>query len=1052
MNETPTFDEGREALAWVANAFKTRETNESISPYLDAAAVLSTFRLETIQPVGLSNDLLRVDALIELTERSHPVREQGIEMWQLDDSVRRATLRRLGVTPAMRRARLANPTTASDPLQKGIDLLIVSNDGPNLDDLSLDELLGVERAARWLEGTSVPVPSAHELAARIQRERQLAPMRKLAGEGFINRKNKRAQLADYVGTLPAESAWQGLRRQIKYVAYWLDQRPPLHLHGPGGVGKSALLARFILDHASPQHLQPLPFVYLDFDRAALDPREPQTILEDSIRQLLIQFPWVDTDLSALGDEVRENVSRFDHVEVSKSGYFKGYENLVRRFCRLLEVIAEKNDQPVLIVLDTLEEAEYQGHSAMFVTWNLLGDLLQRVNRLRIVTAGRSALPPGLQVEPVELTGLSEDDARQLVIERTATLKGGPITDDDARSIIALVGTVPLSIMLAARIVINEGIEGLRDTVRRRHLFSRIRSEHQQGMLYRRILNHVRAHNPELEKVANPGLILRRITSDIIEHVLANACQLDLSGKTSAQDLFDELQRETGLVDSYREAGALWHLPAVRRIMLPDLRATLGDIPRQIHEAAAQYYHGRSGSIERAEEIYHLLWLGTDTSQLDALWSPDLEPYLRSAYEELEPNGKIWLGNKLGIELEEHLRLQADFSIWERQAEQRARTLMSSGLFQEALTALRERERSELPSPLYALEADVLKLMGRLDEARVALDKGLIVAEQAGDRGAMLPLILRQVFLSEAAGNLEDALIRATRAMDLAVELREPMESLSAGVAVLRVARKLKSNDLTKRQPKRKGEFDDSLPFGSFLSRVHEWINALVCEDQVRVALRSRPVLLKEVAAELGSNNKELLVEAVSLLGISSDDWLALIQYIKDSATALDDDLREFLASLERRTTSRGMGQEVAKLVPQFSDFFVRQMARSVEEAIQQSIHTTSIAKPHGGVTNLSAKERTTLQRLIVGAFTREELQLLMRDSFDVDLGAVTSPSAAFEPQVHDLLRFVENNGALDKLVGHLARSRPGNHALGRFVKSLRNWTDRFSDQVDPKNE
>ena len=384
--------------------------------------------------------------------------------------------------------------------QAGIDLLI-NSEVPSLDTLSLDELLGVERAVLWFEGILPGMPARADLAARIERERRLAPMRKLAGEGFVDREPYIAQLIDYVGALPPGTVWRGFLRGIKYVAYWIDQRPPLHLHGPGGIGKSALLARFILEHADPKSSQPLPFVYLDFDRASLDPRDPQTLLEEAIRQLLIQFPWAAEEFHGLNAEAQEVLASADSQEVAKSDHFERRADLVRRFCRLLDVVATRNEQPVLLLLDTLEEAEYQGESAMMVTWQLLEELLRSVDRLRVVTAGRSPLGKNLSREPVELTGLPESAGVELLIEHTKTLPGGPISTLDANEIVTLVGPVPLSLRLAARVVVEEGIEALRTTVGRRRLFRQIQTEQQQGMLYRKILGNVKEHDKELEKVA-----------------------------------------------------------------------------------------------------------------------------------------------------------------------------------------------------------------------------------------------------------------------------------------------------------------------------------------------------------------------------------------------------------------------------------------------------------------------------------------------------------------------------------------------------------------------
>ncbi len=1023
-----------EALAWLRNAELAEESDRRIEPYLDAAAVLDTFSPGTLRPAGEPGELPPSEVAIALIDCARPVGPVVGDVWRLDEPVRRAALRRLGSRAAMRRARAANPASPTDPVQQGIDLLIHSDGELQLDGLSLDQLLGVERAAGWFSETLSPLPRRAELAGRIERERHLAPMRKIAGAGFVDREGEREQLAAYVGVLPPGTPWQGVQRSVQHLQYLLKDRPPLHLHGPGGVGKSALLARFILDHADPRAPQPLPFIYLDFDRAALDPARPLSLLEDAIRQLLVEFPDLDPEFVELEDAARENVVALDAFELSKSAHADRSTQLLGRFSRLLQGIGARNDQPVLMVLDTLEEAECQGLSAMLLTWNLLGELMKSVGRLRIVTAGRSELSPELARRPVELTGLPPEEARRLIVERTAELEGGPISGEDADEIVALVGTVPLSILLATRVVMNEGIGALRDTIPRRLLFRRIKEEQQQGMLYGRILRHVREHDPELEKLANPGLVLRRITADIIRNVLAGPCGLTVTDHGHAAELFRKLERETGLVDPYREPGALWHQTAVRRIMLPDLRATLGDKFREIHEAAVRYYTGRRSVAERAELVYHHLWLDTDAAQLDRLWSDDLDAPLRGAFEELDVRGKIWLADKLRIELPQELRAKAEYAVWERQTEQRARTMLAGGLVKEALAAMRERGRPPHPSPLYALEADAYKLLGHVREARKVIDQGLHAAERAGDRAAMLALLSRDVFLYEATGGLPEALARAERALGLARALGDDLEALSCGVACLRIMRKLEARGQSQ------GAGAPSIVAmraqRATQQGLREAMIGLVKKPAVLRTLReSRPALLQEAAAELGHEAVDILEAAVATLGISPADRMALLRYAA-AREALGGEEQEALAGLSRRASSRGAGYQAAHLVRTFLDFFVERTRKSVEDAIQQTSTQAADEDRFVRVGKLSRRDARDLAELISTVFSPEELEFLVSDEFDTHLREI-APKARTPAQVATgLLDHAQKHGLLDRLLIALGRSAPPGSEFKDRVRRL----------------
>lgn len=1026
--DAPSGSPREDALAWLRNTELDQEAEWLVQPYVDAAAVLSAFQLSLLQPAGKPHAGERMDALMELTNRCIVVGDPRADVWQLQESCRRVALRRLGSRSRMRAAREANPRPAVDPVQQAFDKLIQAKGVPAIEKLSLEELLGMEQVVRWLDGVVAQLPSRDELASRIAREQQLAPIRKIA-EGFVDRKPNREDLADYVGTLPPGQLWRGLRRGFKYVAYRMDQRPPLHLHGPGGIGKSALLARFILDHTRPDdNPHPLPFVYLDFDRASLDPARPDTLLEESIRQLLIQFPAAELGLESLGDEAREQSARFDGVEISKSSAFDAHENLVRRFCRVLELIASSNDQPVLMVLDTLEEAEYQGLSAMLVTWDLLADLLRRVDRLRIVTAGRSALPSELKREPVELLGLPLDAAVDLIIQRTGSDPNGPVSREDAQAIVGMVGTVPLSLALASQVVLNEGVIGLRYAVSRHRMFSKIKAEQQQGMLHRRILNHVRMHDLELWKVANPGLVVRRITVDIIEEVLAEPCGLALPDRHTANQLFHQLAREVGLMDPYREPGALWHLPAVRRIMLPDLLATLGELPQAIHAAAAGYYRGKPGTIERAEEIYHRLWLDEDADTLDALWSTELEPYLRGTLEEFKPRARIWLADKLGVELPTELREQAEDDVWERQTERRVRTLLGRNLLVEALAAVRERDRLQHPSPLHALEADIQKLMGDTAAAFATLTEGLGIAERAGDAGARLQMVLRLMFLHEAADDLVTAWPQALLALELAQTVHDPLQFLSAAAAVLRLKRKVEAKGLDKQGARALGHVVEQRAFETFTKGVHQAVLALTHSNEVRVDLRSRPSLHTEVAAELGEDNLELLLEAISQRGITPEDLLALRDY---AAQSLQKE-QVLPAWVYDADTSRGIGRQVAELVPVIPGFFTERLRLTVEDSLTRTVNPRGATASPERSTGPDPYQMASLTELVTMRFSPRDLELLVRDSFDQSLDDISSPGASHRQRASDLLHYAAQRGWLPQLIDRLADSHRDDDDLLRL--------------------
>src|SRR5262249_40035495 len=142
-----------------------------------------------------------------------------------------------------------------------------------------------------------------------------------------------------------------------------------------------------------------------------------------------------------------------------------------------------------------------------------------------------------------------------------------ITDSKlAQALVDQLGGNPLTLKLASEVVKKEtvGPGGIADLTTRRYYFLSMQENLIQGQLYRRILAHI--HNENVRKIAHPGLVLRRITPELIRDVLAVPCGVDLSEDTEAHRLYEELGREVSLVTIAHD-GALEHRSDVRRVML-----------------------------------------------------------------------------------------------------------------------------------------------------------------------------------------------------------------------------------------------------------------------------------------------------------------------------------------------------------------------------------------------------------------------------------------------------------------------------------------------------
>jgi hypothetical protein len=169
----------------------------------------------------------------------------------------------------------------------------------------------------------------------------------------------------------------------------------------------------------------------------------------------------------------------------------------------------------------------------------------------------------------------------------------------------------------------------------------------RGWLYKRIIQHVR--DPDVQRLVLSGLVVRRVTADVIRYVLAQPSGVDVPTDARAHELFDACSREVWLVSENTD-GSLVYRPDMRRVMLPLLRQ---DDPRrvaEIHSAAVMYYRARSDITARAEELFHRLCLRDSSESLDQRWQPGVEPYVVHSLEELPAQSQIYLASRLGIML------------------------------------------------------------------------------------------------------------------------------------------------------------------------------------------------------------------------------------------------------------------------------------------------------------------------------------------------------------------------------------------------------------------
>ncbi len=827
--------------------------------YVAAAAVLTDFAAEELRPLsGEKPKIAEVGAM--LLEHGQVIKTGPAKgRWRLTEVARRGALSELWRQKRIEEVLDRSPG-GDNPVQQAMRQLVSDGKRPSLDGMSLRDLLGLQIALDWCGpffGGEDSDGYAGRLKSRIRKMRLLDPLQILIADGFAGRDDKLGVLREYVDELPPQSFLERVRRGFRGVLDVFRERPPLVIHGPGGVGKSTLIAKFISDHTGSGQAKPIPFIYLDFDNGSLDPNRPDSLVAEAFRQIRIQYPELASESALWESATHARLSSEDMVEVAKSSHYGRSSDLREELADVLRRIIEANDQNLLLVIDTFEVVQRRGLTAQFNVLELAAELLTAARRLRIVIAGRAPLrvedfesvttsPP--RWRSLSLAGFDKEAARAYLRSRIASLGSENVLDSEIDRIAKLAMGNPLSLRLAAQVFARQGLAGFDDTLGRARFDAGLEQEHLQGMLHRRIV----AGLPEkLQAVADPGLVVRRINKGVIREVLAGPCHLDLSEPSAVEDVFELLKSESALV---RQVGPdlLRHREDVRVLMLPLLRTKLGDQASAIDEGAVAYWQSQDGPDARAEELYHRIWLQQTEEEWDSCWErgvasgPAEEILDELAALDRDPAARVWLHRKLEKELPPNLEEDAGDAARDRNSELQVRNLLSNGAVVEALSVLRKHSRQSrlAKSALWGLEIDTLKLLGRDEEAMGVWKEAWEAAAAAGAPQHVHNLLMQKVSLLERASKLDEALAAAEEAGTLAKEISDPVLIFSTQVARLRLLRKSGEADLE----------------GPDAESVAEMLDG----ERLQDALSSRPSLQLEAAAEIGVLRPQLFFDVAKI--------------------------------------------------------------------------------------------------------------------------------------------------------------------------------------------
>lgn len=832
--------------------------------YREAASLLSRFDPARLKLPGEAEP--SGAAGVELLRDCRAVGARNTFTWALKAEVRDTALRGFAGPEGARRALLANlEQIPPGPGPERIALAYLDGTPPALARQRLDELPHTLQAVLWL--AQIPgitgIPESAEVQHLLDRARLMQPLERLGSTSFQGRGEELARLRAYIG-LPTPLQDDFTR------AVGTGTKRPVLVHGPSGVGKSTLLATFLRDSLR-DFPTAFPFAYVDFERPTLSAHEPATLIAEMARQLSVQYPAHHAEFDALAHACEETVglhraaegtvdelyelatTRATMARLSQSGVHalaSAREGMLAAQLATLVVQAvgapAAEQPPLVLVIDSFEEAQYSGSPELGRMWGLWSALQKVHPRLRTVVAGRLLKHhPARLVEPltIELTELGPEASVALLVSC------GVSDEHLAEKLADRVGGNPLSLKLAARAAEQEGggdrAESLNELIeslprRRRHFYHKVDQMLIQGALYERILRRI--GDPDVRALVQAGMALRTITPGLIRDVLAGPCGLTVDSDPEAERLFDLFSR-LDLVES-AGPGTLRHRADLRAIMLRLADRARADLMRAVGQRAVAYYAVREGLESRAEEVYHRLRLNESPREVELRWLPGIERFLVGADQDMAGRSAAYLAGRFGGHTPDEVMAQAQQEDWERIAAGEVENLLSQGYTEAAAARIEGRRPWTSGSPLHPLWVETLDRLGRRAEARAAADAAVERADEDGFPGLQLELLLLSARLAEADGDFAEADEDLTEAEEIATGLGMDFEALGA---------LLTRAQLASRTEERRQEAG---------SRLAERLRRLPDTELIR-----RPALVRTVAAEVSRDHPRILEHALDVVGL-----------------------------------------------------------------------------------------------------------------------------------------------------------------------------------------
>jgi hypothetical protein len=471
----------------------------------------------------------------------------------------------------------------------------------------------------------------------------------------------------------APADFRGREDELKKMNNWYEDTAagPLAVIGIGGVGKSALVSKFILDRPVST-----VFFWLDFDRADLSPNKAESVLSIIAQQAYVQ------------------IEGFKKMEWSNTDWRQQTRDLGAAIAAVIPATYAP-----LMVLDGFEVA--QQVKKYNEIWQVLEDLMLTLPTLKIIVSGRAPVA-SLQINQrnalmLELKGMDPESAKEW-------LKIHGVNDETVlQQLVNISKGIPLVLKLAVRLLEEEGNVF--------ELPEKLPQAMVEGYLYQRILDRV--IDPLLHPLAKDVLVVRTVTPGMLQEVFSDSLPKDID----ITEVFDRLMREMGLVNETQHAAASLILTGEEGVLhvrsevrLAALKLIEQDDAARVKEIdlrAVAWFKKQDLEVpaNRAELIYHYLRLG-DTKTASQLWRDDCTHLLAEVdteFKEAAPKTEKWVAKRL-----KQAASPAMIDVmWEQEALVRIKDNMMHGLTRPVEGILQERNGRSEASPLLIYDAWLL---------------------------------------------------------------------------------------------------------------------------------------------------------------------------------------------------------------------------------------------------------------------------------------------------------------------------------------------------------